>query len=247
MKDVKECKMPKLEINRKAVSLYWGARIIGSDIGNPAEMYRAIFIRLVDKALYEYVMARNAVLAQIKRKDIGHPLTTFIGGVPFYYVVIGNHLETCINATRRALRILKERMKDKKPPFFIDRIFRRNVERFFEGINCTRDSLEHIEDNIAESKIKKGQSYLPVISVDASEIEVGNQKLNLISLAEVISKLHKFALELAAYNAPGTEKWLSPKIIHSKDSRNDTQTSQIAQKMAEGEVRRDKFEPKRKM
>ena len=238
MKTVKECKMPKLEIDTKAVSRYWGARIIGSDIGNPAEMHRAIFIRLVDKAPYEYVMARNTVLAQIERKDIGHPLTTFIGGVPFYYVVIGNHLETCINATRRALRILK-RMKDKKTPFFIDRIFRRNVERFFEGINDTRDTLEHIEDDIVKGEIKKGQPYLPTINADASEIEIGGRRLSLISLAEVISKLHEFALELAAYNAPGTEKWLSPKFVHSKNSRNDTQKSQNAQRIAKGEVGRE--------
>jgi hypothetical protein len=131
MPTLKECKMPKIDLDYKAVSRYWGARIIGADIGYPSEMYRAVFIRLVDKALYEYIMARNAVLAQIERKDISHPLTTFIGGTPFYHVVIGNHLETCINATKRALDILHRMKRDRRIPFFIDRTFRKEVERFF--------------------------------------------------------------------------------------------------------------------
>ena len=117
----KECKMPKIDINHRAVSRYWGARIVGADIGFKPEMYRAVFVRLTDKALYEYNMARNAVLAQIERKDISHPLVTNIGGTPFYPVVIANHLETCINATKRALDILKRIIRCPESPFFINR------------------------------------------------------------------------------------------------------------------------------
>jgi len=213
----KECKIPKIDIDYRAVSRYWGARIVGADIGFRPEMYRAVFVRLTDKALYEYNMARNAVLAQIKRKDIGHPLTTFIGGTPFYQIVIANHLETCINATNRALHLLKRMKRDLRTPFFIDCNFRKQVEQFFKEIKSTRNILEHIDDAISEDMIKKGQPYLPAINKDASEFEIGSQKLNLISLAKVVSKLHEFALELASYNAPGAEKWLSLKIIRAKD------------------------------
>ena len=212
--------MPQLDIDYKAVSHYWGSRaFFDTDIGYPSEMYRAVFIRLTDKALYEYIMARNAVLAQIKEQDISHPLTTFIGGTPFYYVVIGNHIETCINATKRALDILNRIKNNHKTPFFIDRIFRKSVERFFNEIKKTRDILEHIDDEISKDMIKKGQPYLPAINEDASEVEIGSQKLNLISLATVVSKLHRFALELAIYNVPGAEKWLPPKIIHTKNKK----------------------------
>jgi hypothetical protein len=218
MPTLKECKMPKIDLDYKAVSRYWGARMVGTDIGYPSEMYRAVFIRLADKALYEYIMARNAVLAQIERKDISHPLTTFIAGKPFYYIVIGNHLETCVNATKRALDILKRMKCDNRVPFFIDRTFRKEVERFFEEVKEMRNILEHIDEEISKGTIKKGQAYLPAINEDATEVEIGDQKLDLISLAKVISKLHEFALELASYEAPGAEKWLFPKFIHPKEN-----------------------------
>ena len=121
---LKKCKIPKIDINHRAVSRYWGARIVGADIGGKSEMYRGVFIRLTDKALYEYNMARNAILAQIEGKDINHPLTTNIGGTFFYHVVIGNHLETCINAIKRALNILERVKKCPESPFFIDRVHR---------------------------------------------------------------------------------------------------------------------------
>jgi len=222
MQSPQECKMPEIKIDYKAISRYWGTRIVGADIRYPSEMYRAVFIRLTDKALYEYIMARNAVMAQIERKDISHPLTTFIAGTPFYHVVIGNHLETCINATKRALDILNKMKHDRRVPFFIDRTFRRMVERFFKEIKNFRNVLEHIDNEISKGIIKKGQTYLPAINEDASEVEIGSQKLNLISLAKVIFKLHQFALELAAYNAPGAEKWLFPKFIHPKE-KDETQ------------------------
>jgi len=201
----KKCKMPKINIDHKAVSRYWGARIVGADIGFKPEMYRAVFIRLTDKALYEYNMARNAVLAQIEGRDINHPLTTFIGEAPFYQVVIANHLETCINATNRALDILKRVIHHSRIPFFINRVHRKNVERYFDSINDIRNTLEHIDDEISENKFKKDQPVFLTINEDASEARIGGEKIDLISLARVISKLHKFALELALFDSPGLE------------------------------------------
>ncbi len=210
----KECKMPKIDINHRAVSRYWGARIVGADIGFKPEMYRAVFVRLTDKALYEYNMARNAVLAQIERKDISHPLVTTIGGTPFYIVVIGNHLETCINATRRALDILDRIIHYREFPFFINRAHRKNIERYYKRIKEMRNKLEHIEKEISKDEIKKGQPIFLTINEDASEVKMGDEKLNLISLARVVSNLHKFALELALYNSPGYDeefKYIFPK------------------------------------
>ena len=211
----KECKMPQIDIDHRAVSRYWGARIVGADIGFKPEMYRAVFVRLTDKALYEYNMARNAVLAQIERKDISHPLVTNIGGTPFYPVVIANHLETCINATKRALDILKRVIRCPESPFFINRAHQKNINQYFESIKNMRNKLEHIDNEILKDEIKKGQPIFLMINEDASEVKIGDKKLNLISLAEVVSKLHKLALELALYNSPGCEnekfKYVSPK------------------------------------
>jgi len=78
-----------------------------------------------------------------------------------------------------------------------------------------RNKLEHIDNEILKDEIKKGQPIFLMINEDASEVKIGDKKLNLISLAEVVSKLHKLALELALYNSPGCEnekfKYISPK------------------------------------
>lgn len=216
----KECKMPKIDIDHRAVSRYWGARIVGVDIGSKPEMYRALFIRLTDKALYEYNMARSVVLAQIERKDTSHPLTTFIGGTPLYAVVIANHLETCINATKRAADILTNFInRSPQSPFFINLVHRKNIERRYKNIRPMRNELEHIEKEIRKDQIKEDQPFYLTINEDASEARIGDKKLNLISLVEVISTLHEIALEMASYNAPGAEKWLSSKYILPKNSK----------------------------
>lgn len=202
-----ECKMPEISINCKVMPRYFFARLIGENIGIKEEAYRAVFIRLTDKALYEYNMARNAVLAQIEKKDIFHPSTLFIDGTPIYAIVISNHLETCINATKRAVDVLTRIKCHPKFPVFINRVHQKRIEKYYKNIKLMRHKLEHVDEEILKDKIKNGQPFFLITNKDASEAEIGDKKLNLISLAMVISQLHEIALELASYKIPGIDHW----------------------------------------
>jgi len=88
-----KCNMPDLtDLNQqKAVSRYLMTGLAGSDnnLNKNFVLNRKVFVRLADKAVYEYSIARENVISQINETK---------GGI--YLVGIVNHLENCIISLR---------------------------------------------------------------------------------------------------------------------------------------------------
>lgn len=190
----KECKMPDLSYltKKKAVGAYLLSSLIGSDsnLNQKFILYRKLFVRLADKAIYEYSMAREAVIDQVKNKDDS-----------IYIVSIINHLENCINSLRR-LFYLFDRLKNL---ISFDRMLRRLVDSKNKHIKDIRDSIEHTDGLIFKGEISKGQTIMLDISEDSSEIMIVNEKISTNDLFNLIKQFYEIARELAIYNAPGVD------------------------------------------
>jgi len=193
-----KCDMPDLaDLNQqKAVSRYLMTGLIGSDnnLNKNFVLNRKVFVRLADKAVYEYLSARDNVINQISDKE---------GGI--YLVGIINHLENCIISLRGLFYIFDHIKKDKDNKFFIERTSRKLIESKFGVIKNIRDAIIHIEEEIRNGKIKDGQMIALDISEDASMIAIGDRELSIFDLANNIRRFHALALEIATYNAPGTK------------------------------------------
>lgn len=195
----KECKMPDLShlAQKKVLGLYLLSGLIGSDnnLSKKFILYRKVFVRLADKAVYEYSMAREAIIDQINNKD---------GGI--YIAPIINHLENYINTVRR-LYYLFDRIKSKKQGlFFIDKNLRKSIDSQLSQIKDIRNLVEHIDGAISKGEIKDGQTIALDLSEDASEIRIGELKLSTETLANIIECFYEIAAELAIYNAPGVSE-----------------------------------------
>jgi len=195
----RECKIPDLShlTEKKATSSYILTGLIGSDnnLDPKFVLFRKLFVRLADKAIYEYSMAREAVIDQIKDKD---------GGI--YIVPIINHLENCINSLRRLFHLFDHLKKAKYSPIFFDRTLRKLLDSKNEAIQGIRNSIEHIDNLIINGKISEGQTIALDISEDSSKLVIGSKKISTNDLANLISHFYHIARELAIYNAPGVDE-----------------------------------------
>lgn len=190
----KECRMPEIsDLKISTLAQYIVGQLVGAGKGidRHIEDYRKNFVRLVDKAVYEYNEARNAVVAQIKDKQ-----------ATIYVTVITNHLENCINAVKRSLNLLDRIRHHQRAPFIMDRTTYRAINFYSDEVKDIRDTIEHIDERIAKDEIKNCPVALD-ISEDASKATIGDKSISLICLANLIRKLHGLALETAQYNAPG--------------------------------------------
>jgi len=208
----KTCKMPDLSplTEKKAVGSYLLSSLVGSNsnLGPNFILYRKLFVRLADKAIYEYSIVREAVIDQINDKD---------GGI--YIVPIINHLENCINALRRLFCLFKYIKSVKQNYFFIDRNLRRSIDIKFHQIKGLRNLIEHMDEKILKGGIKKGQTIALDISEDASEIMIGDIRLSTTDLSNLIKSFYAIAQDLAVYNAPGVSEEAFKAIKPKKKGR----------------------------
>lgn len=153
-------------------------------------LYRRNFVRLVDKAIREYNITRDCIIAQVEELKKQEEEKTFI---LFYTFRFSDHFENCINAINRLLKQL-DRIKSEPGNCKIPREIRREIEAHSKEIPDIRNSIEHMEDDIKFEKI-----YGPIISaIDESEekVIVNSYKISFADIVLTIRGLHKVALDL---------------------------------------------------
>ncbi len=204
----KENKMPDLShlTQNKLVPIYLIAGLAGADrdLDKKFILYRKIFVRLVDKAIYEYLLVRKAVINQInaRRGEI-------------YIFSAMDHLENCINSVRRLFHLFDRIKGNRKNPFIIDKILRKLISSNFSKIKDVRDFVEHIDEDTQKGTIRDGQPIALKINKDASKVSIGECELSLLDLAMLITKFYEIGSELAKYNAKGVNQ-KSFKVIRKK-------------------------------
>lgn len=156
------------------------AGIIKKDAKN-LEACLAVMSRLIDKAKFEYMEARNTAIEEEKEhKMTFEEITKRNKGQFIFTHKIINHLENCINSISRIHKlfsILPEEYKLK---------YKLNINHF-------RNSIEHMETRINNSMVG---SYAINISSDATEIEIANEKIKIEDIAKEIRFLHEKILSI---------------------------------------------------
>jgi hypothetical protein len=165
-------------------------------LGRNAALYRRLIVRLVDKAVYEYNMAREALVMEIEEGQRSTEEMMRTGRIIYIFGFV-DHMENCFNATRRLLWGLDHIKREASAPP-IARPILRSIEAHGKGIVAIRDVLEHITKDIDRGAIEDGKPILLAITDDGKGVELGKTCLPFESIALVIRHSHAIASELLA-------------------------------------------------
>jgi len=154
--------------------------IIGfGDSNTKIGQYRRIYIRLMDKSLREYGLARDAFLSD--DSDVGRTFR------------FANHMETCINSLAR-LNKLRGRIKSEKNTLKLPDGIRKQVEKSSDAVRHIRNAIEHMDESIQKDSVKKGQAIIIVANETKDGFSIAKYKLGFEELATALEKMHELAV-----------------------------------------------------
>ncbi len=184
MPDLSECERTKLQ----------GWSLIQVIVGDPGvsqreRSYRRVFARLVDKAVYEYGMARKAILAQIaeEKRPVEHMARH---GRSLIILAFTDHFENCVNAINRALNLF-EHMKSEAIGSRVPRQTRRILEAYSGLLPGMRNLFEHMDKEIRGDKVLEGEPIMLCVGVDGDRAVIGRCEVGFKDVAQTLRQLHE--------------------------------------------------------
>ena len=150
-----------------------------------ASRLHTAYVSVVDKAIREYSAGRETLIAYSKSRN---ETKLFIEGL--------GRLETCINSSKRAFRLL-DRMSHHPDSPSLDRTMKRLLKSWEKTITPIRDAIEHIDGDIAaDNVLKTGMAHLLAMNHEGDTLDIASHKLKLVDLAKVLRALHKAGCEM---------------------------------------------------
>jgi hypothetical protein len=142
------------------------------------------FVRLLDKAIFEYEDARIAF--ETGSEDARYILPQ---------LAFTNHFETCINAIARLLRLM-DAMSHVHGDAASTRTMRRVAHSSSEAVRGVRNTVEHMDESIQGGRHASGDPVMITISDDGREAIVGDRSIALAVVAAALTALHRIALAI---------------------------------------------------
>lgn len=191
-----ENKMPELypELGRLQPQLLLAGAFVGNGtLSSNAALMRREVIRLMDKAIFEYSLARQAIIDQIAEGQ--RPYEELLKGRIIYMFGFTDHMENCVNATRRLIALMQHLRGDRSAPSQ-DRIKRRLINAHADPLIDIRDTLEHMGEMISKDEILDGHPVVIALGDDQATIQLGRHSLSFLSLSTILRALHSEAVGL---------------------------------------------------
>jgi hypothetical protein len=191
-----ECRMPSLypELERLQPRLVLLVAFVGNGtLSQNAALIRRNLVRLVDKAVLEYSHSRQAILDQIAESQRSYE--EMVKGRIIYMFGFTDHMENCLNATRRVLDLLQHLRADISAPIQ-DRITRRLVDAHAEPLIDIRNTFEHIGNAINNNDFGESQVVVLCLGDDQRSVRIGKHSLSFVSLVTILKAVHSEAKKL---------------------------------------------------
>jgi hypothetical protein len=158
---------------------------------NPkVRLYQHTFARLIDKAIFEYQMARDHLLSQVEEAQ--RPVEELKKSRMFYMDGFTNHLENCINAIGRLFRLLEKLLSEQVDPP-IPRTLRRMLQANSSSLVSVRNTMEHIDDVIQRGELEEGTAGMILLGKDQESAIIGGYSISFYELETTLRKLHEVA------------------------------------------------------
>lgn len=157
--------------------------LVGFDdvLDKNGQLYLRLLCRLVDKAFYEYLSAREYLLEELKTKD----------RLAYRFSII-SHLENCINALNRAISVFRFA----KNHSAIGRLISRNTKRKIQRLDVSeiRHAIEHIDKDIQKGLWQRGL-FLDIDN-EYKNICINEKCISLANLVYILEQYHQLVLEI---------------------------------------------------
>jgi hypothetical protein len=157
-------------------------------------LYRRHFVRLVDKAIYEYGKAREAIIKQIEEAN-RPPREMEKTGRIIYMIDFTDRMENCVNAISRLYKFTL-RFKSEILANGIPREIRRMVETKETNLVALRNSIEHVDEKIQNGAISPEQLIMLGLNEKTDGISIMEFNIEFTDLAFVLKKMHEIAIFL---------------------------------------------------
>jgi hypothetical protein len=189
------CNMPELsslEIlrNTNLLNDFFGGQ---SSLSDNAVVARRALVRLVDRAVSEYGLAKNAILNQIV--EVNRSADEMANGRTIYMFDFSDHLESCVTAINRATALLSRLRHEPSAPQQ-NREMRRTNQASADTVRAIRNVIDHIEEAIFKSEVGKGKPIFLAYGADELSAELGDLSISFSSLASLIISTHHEAKNL---------------------------------------------------
>ncbi len=153
-------------------------------------VYLTGFLRMVDKAVFEYEAARVALEQYVASQNMTSLILRAVA-----------HLETCINSTHRALKFV-EHMRQYQAAPDIDRVVQRALSSDGRAIPSIRNAIEHMDNWISTGQVRAGDPVALMVSEQGDMVSIASEQLSFHDLARLLSRLHALATDLSDYHEP---------------------------------------------
>jgi len=148
----------------------------------------------VDKAIIEYLDARQELVKEIKEEKRALAGQQCIDS-PSYRFAFIDHLENCVNAVRRLLGIL-ERLKTDTTSNVFPRETRKLLQSIGKDIIDVRDVIEHMDEKVQHDQIGENEPVMLSLSRERDTVMIGDYSLRLSQLGITIRRLHQVGLNI---------------------------------------------------
>jgi len=169
------------------------------DISRRTALHRRVYIRLVDKAVDEYLGARKLIVAQIAEGQRSTEEMTRNGRY-IYMLKFVDHMENCVSTVRRILRFL-DILKGNQDGLAFSRNVRKHIESLTTPIVDVRNTLEHMDERIQKDDIQENEPVMLKVTDSQDGIMIGGQSLKFSTLSTLIKQLHTLGQSMASWRA----------------------------------------------
>lgn len=200
----KECNMPDLAKLKSVTSCFLASCLVGTHKipygSKTSTLYKRI-VNLIDKAIYEYLMAREAMVAQVDSKN------NWKGEL--HVLRLGNHLETCI-CTIVVIFNLLDRVEDA-----LLQDIESSVKMILAKKNTDSEKMEIIRELISKTDEYK-MSYANFLKKLSKKSHVKNIRNTIMHIDERIMKGLMGSIMITV-NEKGSEATISAHVIKFRD------------------------------
>jgi hypothetical protein len=139
-------------------------------ITRKVSLYRTNIVRLSDKAILEYNLAREAFLAPLQE-------------MPF--IAFMNHMENCVDATARMFKLLGKLESDKTSPP-VPQLYLERLATTKRSVTDFRNAIEHIDKEIWKELIPDGKPMSVAVNVSKDGVSISKWNISFRDLAETL-------------------------------------------------------------
>ncbi len=190
----KSCKMPDLSHLDPLTPGFMSAVMgfSGDLLTKKERAYMRVLVRLTERAITEYNSSRQCIIDQLKEMK-RPPEEMEKEGRPLFILNFIDHMEYCIDITRRLFSILESAKREPKGGLTIHRSLRRKIETHFDKVKNIRDFIIHIDEKIIDSETT-GMVMLK-LSDDDKRVEIMKYSLEFDDLAILLECFHNLSLQ----------------------------------------------------